>query len=125
MLHYQDILSAFYYLNQKYNLSDGIYIELKNAVPSFQYIWPVEESNLIFKFSTIEEFMNAYSSITSSNTEINTIIYKSTFITLKYIVSYNRIFISTESFNDISHLHDILNQKGVKEIIYKFKNYNN
>lgn len=125
MLDYQDILSAFYYLNQKYNLSDGIYIELKNAVPSFQYIWPVEESNLIFKFSTIEEFMNAYSSITSSNTEINTIIYKSTFITLKYIVSYNRIFISTESFNDISHLHDILNQKGVKEIIYKFKNYNN
>lgn len=119
------LLSVLFYLNQKYSLTDGIFIKLVNAVPVFQYMWEVEDSNLTFKFTSIEQFKNAYTTILNSNSEIDSIIYKSNFVTLKYYPSAKRVFISTESFTDISYLHDLLNHQGVKEILYSFKNYNN
>jgi hypothetical protein len=125
MLKPCDIIFIFSYLNQKYNLTDGIYVHLKNAIPTFQYMWSVEGSNLTFKFNSIEQFQNAYTTILDTNSEIEYILYKSNFITFKYSLLYKRVFISTESFSDISYLHTFLNQQGVKEITYSFKNRNN
>jgi hypothetical protein len=125
MLKSCDIIFIFSYLNQKYSLTDGIYVHLKNAIPTFQYMWSVEGSNLTFKFNSIEQFQNAYTLILDTNSEIEYILYKSNFITFKYTPLYKRVFISTESFSDISYLHTFLNQQGVKEITYSFKNRNN
>jgi len=125
MLKPCDIIFIFSYLNQKYNLTDGIYVHLKNAIPTFQYMWPVEGSNLTFKFNSIEQFQIAYNIILDTNSDIEYILYKSNFITFKYSLLYKRVFISTESFRDISYLHTFLNQQGVKEITYSFKNRNN
>jgi hypothetical protein len=125
MVQIQDILSVFDYLNEIYNLTDGIYVQLKNSIPAMDYIWTVEGSNLTFKFTNIEQFHDAYTDIVADNCEIEHIIYKSNFIHFKYYPTLSRVFVSTESFHDISHLHDILNQQGVKEIVYKFKNMNN
>ena len=125
MLKQCDMIFIFSYLNQEYNLTDGIYVHLKNAIPTFQYMWSVEGSNLTFKFNSIEQFQNAYATILDTNSEIEYILYKSNFITFKYSLLYKRVFISTESFSDISYLHTFLNQQGVKEITYSFKNRNN
>ena len=125
MVQIQDILSVFHYLNEIYSLNDGIYVQLKNTVPAMYYTWQVEGTNFTFKFNSIQQFHDAYMTIVNTNSEIEHIIYKSNFINFKYYPSFNRVFVSTESFNDISHLHDILNQQGVKEILYKFKNNNN
>lgn len=125
MLKPCDIIFIFSYLNQEYNLTDGIYVHLKNAIPTFQYMWSVEGSNLTFKFNSIEQFQNAYTTILDTNSEIEYILYKSNFITFKYSLLYKRVFISTESFRDISYLHTFLNKQGVKEITYSFKNRNN
>ena len=125
MVQYQEILSVFFYLSQKYQLSEGIYVQLKDVIPTFQYMWPVEGSNLTFKFSTIEQFQHAYEIIQSSNAITECISYRSNFITFKYYPVLKRAFVCTECFSDISYLHEVLNQQGVKEIIYKFKNFNN
>lgn len=125
MVQIQDILTVFDYLNEIYNLTDGIYVQLKNSIPPRDYVWEVEGSNLTFKFNSIEEFHEAYMEIVADSCIIEHIIYKSNFIHFKYYPSLSRVFVSTEDFSDISHLHDILNQRGVKEILYKFKNNNN
>jgi len=125
MINVDDILQIFSYLNKIYKLTDGIYIDMSDAIPTFQYMWPVEGSNLTFKFTTIEEFQAAYTRIVESEYKPNYILYKSNFITFKYNIIYKRVFISTESFSDISYLHNFLNKEGIKEITYSFKNHNN
>jgi hypothetical protein len=125
MINLYEILYIFSYLNDKYKLTDGIYIHMSDAIPTYQYMWPVEGSNLTFKFTTIKEFQDAYTTIINSDHKPDYILYKSNFITFKYSLLYKRVFISTESFNDISYLHTFLKQEGVKEITYSFKNHNN
>jgi hypothetical protein len=125
MVQALDLVNIFNYLFEHYQLTDSITVKVENAVPVFQYIWPVEGSNLTFKFESIQMFEHAYTMIQTSNIEIECITYKSNFISFKYYPKFNRVFLATEDFITISHLHNLLNQEGVKEILYKFTNYNN
>ena len=120
-----DLISIFNYLLEHYNLTDGITVQIKNAIPVFQYTWPVEDSNLTFKFDSIQMFENVYSTIQNLNTEIECITYKSNFVTFKYYPPFNRVFLATEEFSTINYLHNLLNVYDIKEILYKFTNYNN
>jgi hypothetical protein len=125
MVQVENIIQVFNYLNDTYGLNNGIYVKVQNAVPVFEYIWPVQDSNLTFKFGSLQMFEHAYNMIQNSNTEIECITYKSNFVTFKYYPSLKRAFLATEDFSTITHLHTMLNQQGVKEILYKFTNANN
>jgi hypothetical protein len=124
MVQVFDLVSIFNYLFEHYGLTDAITVKVENAVPVFQYIWPVEGSNLTFKFESIQMFEQAYTMIQTSNTEIECIHYKSNFISFKYYPRFNRVFLATEDFSTISYLHTLLNNQGIREILYKFTNYN-
>jgi hypothetical protein len=124
MVQVFDLVNIFNYLFEHYQLTDSITVKVENAVPVFQYIWPVEGSNLTFKFESIQMFEQAYTMIQTSNTEIECITYKSNFISFKYYPRFNRVFLATEDFSTISYLHTLLNNQGIREILYKFTNYN-
>ena len=70
------ILNIFYYLFDNYGLTNGIYVNLSNAIPSIQYMWPVNDSNLTFKFTTLSQFQEAYNNMNN----IEYISYKTDFI---------------------------------------------
>ena len=116
----QTITNVFYYLFDKYGLTNGIYINLNSAVQSSQYMWPVEDSNLTFKFTTISQFQDAYNSMT----DIEYITYKSNFVSLKYYPKLKRVVLTTEQYEDIINLNTIMRSLGLKETLYSLKTPN-
>lgn len=116
----QTIVNVFYYIFDKYGLTNGIYINLSDAVDSAQYTWPVEDSNLTFKFTSISQFQNAYSSMRN----IEYITYKTDFISLKYYPRLKRAILTTEQYEDITNLNTLMQSLGLKETLYSLKTPN-
>lgn len=116
----QTITNVFYYLFDKYGLTNGIYINISSSVESSQYIWPVEDSNLTFKFTSISQFQDAYSSITN----IEYITYKTNFVSLKYYPKLKRAILTTEQYEDITNLNTLMRSLGLKETLYSLKTPN-
>ena len=115
MLH--NILNIFYYLFNKYGLTNGIYVNVSNAIPSIQYMWSLEESNITFKFSSIKQFEEAYNNIKN----IEYINYKTKDVSLKYYPKLKRTILTTEQYQDIINLNAHLNSLGLKETLYNLK----
>jgi len=116
----QNILNIFYYLFDTYGLTSGIYVTVSNAIPSIQYMWPVENSNLTFKFTSISQFQDAYNNITN----IEYISYKTNFISLKYYPKLQRAILTTEQYQDIINLNTLMINLGLKETLYNLKTPN-
>jgi len=116
----QNILNIFYYLFDTYGLTNGIYVNVSNAIQSIQYMWSVENSNLTFKFTSISQFQDAYNNMNN----IEYIIYKTDFISLKYYPKIKRAILTTEQYQDITNLSNLMRNLGLKETLYSLKTPN-
>jgi len=120
-MHIQNILNIFYYLFDNYGLTNGIYVNVSDAIQSIQYMWSVNDSNLTFKFTTLSQFQDAYNNMNN----IEYITYKTDCISLKYYPKLNRAILTTEKYEDITNLNTFMKNLGLKEILYNLKNQNN
>ena len=116
----QIILNIFYYLFDNYGLTNGIYVNVSNAIPSIQYMWPVNDSNLTFKFTLLSQFQDAYNNMNN----IEYITYKTDFISLKYYPKLKRAILTTEQYEDITNLSSLMRNLGLKETLYNLKTPN-
>jgi len=116
----QIILNIFYYLFDTYGLTNGIYVNVSSAIPSIQYMWQIEDSNLTFKFTTLSQFQEAYNNMNN----IEYISYKTDFISLKYYPKLKRAILTTENYEDITNLSTLMINLGLKETLYNLKTPN-
>jgi hypothetical protein len=125
MLQLDDYNRLFNYFSQEYLLK-GIYINIKNNqnVMIFNN-WEVEESNQTFVFRDYGGFRNALHVLRTYNIEINFIRFDFNFFRLKYYEHLNRMCVTTEIFNDINVIQNIINHSDIKEVSYNLKNNNN
>jgi len=127
MLHIDDYNSIFNYLIQEYGIQ-GIYINIITPPMALSHLWDlegeVEESNHTFVFRNLESFQTAYVRLIDSQIEFESIRFQARYISFKYYPRLNRLVLTTEIFNDINVIQNIISQCGVKDVLYSLRNNN-
>jgi len=127
MLQIVDYNNIFTYLIQEYGIQ-GIHINIINPHNPFPNIWNleeyIEESNYTFVFRNLETFQNGISILRDTHTQIEFIRFQARYISFKYYVRLNKLVFTTEIFNDISVIQNIITQSNIKDVLYSLRNNN-